>query len=176
MKKIFLFMGLLGLALLPLRAEKQDTIYVTTHDQITINTDMKTGENYFYGWGDFPSPEKEIRRMKMQVKLAHPDTMAIAHWDYLDFIHLRRVGGKDGESKDLEIGRIITPYGSSFTQDWSYTWEVDVTDFSQVLRDSAEIEYLHTGWEPDKLGWELTVRFEIITGPPSARPISISEI
>lgn len=176
MKKIILLIGILSLAAFPAKADQQDTIYVTTHDQITINTDMETGENYFTEWGKFPSPDKEIRRMKMQVTLGHPDTMAIAHWDYLDHIHLRRTGGKDGESRDLEIGRIITPYGSSFTEDWSYTWEVDVTDFSEVLRDSAEIEYLHTGWEPDKLGWELTVRFEIITGPPSARPISISEI
>ncbi|MFW5754554.1 MAG: peptide-N-glycosidase, partial [Marinilabiliaceae bacterium] len=115
MKKIFLLLGILGLVAFPAKAGQQDTIYVTTHDQITINTDMETGENFFTKWGEFPTPDKDIRRMKMQVTLGHPDTMAIAHWDYLDFIHLRRIGGKEGESKDLEIGRIITPYGSSFT-------------------------------------------------------------
>ncbi|MFW6042791.1 MAG: hypothetical protein ACOCPW_00375 [Marinilabiliaceae bacterium] len=117
MKIMFLLFGILGLVAFPAKAGQQDTIYVTTHDQITINTDMERGENFFTKWGKFPTPDKDIRRMKMQVTLGHPDTMAIAHWDYLDFIHLRSTGGKEGESKDLEIGRIITPYGSSFTED-----------------------------------------------------------
>ncbi len=71
MKKTFWLAGLLGLAVMPLRAGTQDTVYVTTHDQVTINTDMKTGKNFFTEWGEFPSPDKEIRRMKMQVTLAH---------------------------------------------------------------------------------------------------------
>ena len=93
----------------------------------------------------------------MQVTLGHPDSTAIAHWDYLDFIYLRRTGGKAGKNRDIELGRLITPYGSSFTNDWSFTWEVDVTDFASLLRDSVEVEYVQSGYEPDKLGWALTI-------------------
>lgn len=154
----------------------QDIINVTTHDHIFINTNVKTGENYFLGWGRFPGNNVDIRRIKMQVTLGHPDSAAIAHWDYLDFINLRRVGGKSGVSKDIELGRLITPYGSSFTKDWSFTWEVDVTDFAMFLRDSVEIEYVHTGYEPQKLGWSLTINFEIHLGAPIANPIALTEL
>lgn len=158
------------------KARAADTLDVTTHDHIFINTNAKEGRNSFFGWGEFPGPDKDIRRVKMQVTLGHPDSAAIAHWDYLDFIYLRRVGGKSGVSKDIELGRLITPYGSSFTRDWSFTWEVDVTDFASLLRDSVEIEYVHTGYEPEKLGWSLTINFEIQTGPAIANPVSITEL
>ncbi len=149
---------------------------VTTHQGITINTDPAEGMNYFPSWGIFPSIDEDIRQITMKVTLGHPDTMAIAHWDYLDFIYLRRKGGVNEPSRDIEIGRMLTPYGSSFKDDWQFTWEVDVTDFSMLLRDSVEIEYMHSGWEPETLGWALTVGFEIVLGPPAAKPISITEI
>jgi len=176
MKKLVLAVLAIGSWCFSFNASGQDTLNVTTHDHITINTNQKKGVNSFYEWGVFPSKPENIRRIKMQVTLGHPDSMAIAHWDYLDHIYLRRVGGTQGESKDIEIGRLITPYGSSFTKDWSYTWEVDVTDFASLLRDSVEVEYLHSGYEPEKLGWALTVNFEIHTGPAVANPISIKEL
>ena len=154
----------------------QNTLNVTTHKRVFINTDMKEGRKSFFGWGIFPGPTEDIRKIKMQVTLGHPDSAAIAHWDYLDFIYLRRTGGKSGKNRDIELGRLITPYGSSFTDDWSFTWEVDVTDFASLLRDSVEVEYVHSGYEPDKLGWALTVNFEIQTGPPVADPLSVTEL
>ena len=154
----------------------QNALNVTTHHKVFINTDMKEGKKSFVGWGTFPTPKENIRRITMQVTLAHPDSAAIAHWDYLDFINLRRTGGKTGKDHNIELGRLITPYGSSFTNDWSFTWEVDVTDFSSLLRVSVEIEYIHSGYEPDKLGWALTVNFKIQTGPAIANPLSVTEL
>ncbi|MGQ1889911.1 peptide-N-glycosidase F-related protein [Thermophagus sp. OGC60D27] len=176
MKNFLLFLLLLTVVLYPIKALSQDTINITTHDHVFIHTNVKEGTNSFLGWGKFPEQNKNIRRIKMQVTLGHPDSASIAHWDYLDFINLRRVGGKSGVSENIELGRLITPYGSSFTKDWSFTWEIDVTDFSMLLRDSVEIEYVHTGYEPEKLGWSLTVNFEILTGPVIADPISIEEL
>jgi len=169
---ILMFVASEGLAIseLPFRS------FVKTHDRVTINTDVSKGIKSFSAWGNFPSPETDIRKIIMHLTLGHPDTMAIAHWDYLDFIYLRRTGGVSGEVRDIEIGRMITPYGSSFKDDWSFAWEVDVTDFSILLRDSVEIDYMHSGYEPENLGWALTVEFEILHGPPVANPVSVTEI
>lgn len=61
---------------------------------------------------------------------------------------------------------MLTPYGSIYGKGWRWKWDVDVTDFAPFLRDSVEIEYIHTGYEAPTLGWALTIDFEIITGPP----------
>jgi len=176
MKRLSLLCILLISVLFVHKSPAQNIINVTTHKRVFINTNMQEGKKSFFGWGVFPGTKEDVRRIKMQVTLGHPDSAAIAHWDYLDFIYLRRTGGKAGTTHDIELSRLITPYGSSFTNDWSFTWEVDVTDFASLLRDSVEIEYVHSGYEPDKLGWSLTVNFEILTGPAIANPISITEL
>lgn len=176
MKKIFWSICTLALTLAISDAKAQEVTNVTTHDHITITTDVSQGTNSFIGWGTFPEENESIRRIKMQVTLGHPDSLAIAHWDYLDFINIKKTGGTSGQTRDIELGRLITPYGSSFTKDWSYTWEVDVTDFSSLLRDSVLIEFVHNGWEPEKLGWELTVNFEIQKGPEIAKQIKFTEL
>lgn len=157
-------------------SQKPEKVHVVTHNRTSINTDMTTGSKSFLSWGVFPSTGVEYRKVMMKVTLAHPDTMPIAHWDYLDFINVKRVGGVHGSGFDVELGRMLTPYGSSFTTDWAYTWEVDITDFSLLLRDSVEIEYVHTGYEPSTLGWALTVDFEITKGPAAAEAIAIDEL
>jgi hypothetical protein len=176
MKNLVLIFIVLSLCCYSFKLKAQDILNVTTHDHITITTDVSDGSNSFYGWGVFPSQKESERRIRMQVTLGHPDSIAIAHWDYLDFIYLRRAGGTSGKSEDIELGRLITPYGSSFTKDWNYTWEVDVTDFASLLHDSVEVEFVHNGWEPEKLGWSLTINFEILTGPEIAKPISIKKL
>ncbi len=150
--------------------------FITTHNRATINTDVSKGMKSFPAWGVFPSEKADIRRIVLHLTLAHPDSMPIAHWDYLDFIYIRRVGGKLADSLNMEIARMLTPYGSSFKNNWSFTWDVDVTDFSMILRDSVEIDYLHSGWEPETLGWALTLQFEVVYGKPVATPLMISEI
>ncbi len=112
----------------------------------------------------------------MHVTLAHPEDRAIAHWDYMDRIKILRTGGINGKSLDYEIGRMLTPYGSNFKEDWSFTWKVDVTDFEFFLRDSVEIAYIHSGYESPDLGWDLTINFEIDFGTPVANYISIEEM
>ena len=142
---------------------KQGTVRVRTHQGST----MVSGD-FIKGWGQFPSPKEKVRRVFMHVTLGHPDTLAIAHWDYLDFIYIRRVQGRAGKDLKLELGRMLTPYGSNFEKGWQWTWTVDVTDYASLLRDSVEIEYHHTGYEPAHLGWSLDIEFEIIYGTPVA--------
>lgn len=150
--------------------------HVITHNRITINTNSKVGEKLFKKWGVFPDHNFPIRKVIMHVTLGYPDSIPIAHWDYCDNITVRRQGGVNGAYQDYEIGRMLTPYGSSFTKGWHFEWEVDVTDFSKILRDSVEIEYRHSGYEPESVGWALTIDFEIISGPPIVTPLAITKL
>ncbi len=155
----------------------RDTIRVITHDQETVVTDPATGTKSYLRWGHFPGKEVPIRKIILHVTFGCPDSLRCADWDYLDHIILERAGGIGGERLGWEIGRMLTPYGGFFSRDWEFSWEVDVTDFSPVLRDSAEINYIHSGYEPsDDRGWKITLEFEIITGTPSLRPVSITQL
>ncbi len=178
MKELVKLLPLVGLILLcgNVFSTEPERITVRTHDNVTIHTDVSKGIKSFPEWGVFPDAQEDIRKITLFLTLAHPDTMPIAHWDYLDFIYLRRAGGKASDSLNIEIAKMITPYGSSFRNDWSFTWEVDVTDFAMLLRDSVEVDFLHTGYEPETLGWSLTLDFVFLFGPPVAVPISVSQL
>ncbi|MBP1672347.1 MAG: Peptide-N-glycosidase terminal/Peptide-N-glycosidase terminal [Bacteroidetes bacterium] len=155
----------------------QDTIRVFAHQKETIVTDPSQGVRSFKSWAKLPAPNIPIRKITMYVHFACPDSMRCADWDYSDRILLERVNGVNGSNKNWELGRVITPYGGFFAKDWHFTWEQDVTDFSLILRDSCEINYIHSGYEPnDDRGWLLSIEFEIITGTPTAKPISITQI
>ncbi len=41
--------------------------------------------------------------------------------------------------ENYELARVITPYGSMLANNWEFTTTFDITDFAQILRDSAEI-------------------------------------
>ena len=163
----FLFMGMFVSA---------QTTNIITHNKVTIVTDPSKGEKSFKEWGVFPDKSKEVRRITMKVTLAYPEDRPIAHWDYMDRIKILRKGGVKGENVNFEIGRMLTPYGSNFKEGWSYTWKTDVTDFESFLRDSVEIEYIHAGYESPDLGWDLTIDFEFLFGPPVARFISVEKM
>lgn len=154
-----------------------DTIHVITHNNETVVTDPSKGNNSYFRWGVFPDKNVPIRKITMHVNFACPDSMRCADWDYSDRISLVRQGGVNGDSLNYEIGRMLTPYGGFFSKDWHFEWEVDVTDFSLLLRDSVEINYNHSGYEPNHdRGWAITIDFEIITGMPACTPISIEKI
>ena len=149
---------------------------VLVHDKLLINTNRKKGVKSFKEWGVFPSKGKDIRRITMNLTLAYPADRAIAHWDYMDRVKILRQGGLKGKDLDIEIGRMLTPYGSNFKEGWSYTWSIDVTDFQAFLRDSVEIEYLHSGYESPDLGWDLTIDFDVVFGPPVANFITMEKM
>jgi Peptide-N-glycosidase F, C terminal len=155
----------------------QETIHVVTHNRETVVTDPSVGEKSYRRWGVFPAANMPVRKIIMHVNFGCPDTMRCADWDYSDRISIRRKGGVNGAAQDYEIGRMLTPYGGSFGKDWHFEWALDVTDFSLLLRDSVEIDYNHTGYEPNTdRGWAIRVDFEIIKGKPAYNPIAIQKI
>jgi len=152
---------------------QSDPKHVISHNRTTITTNPQKGENPYAAWAIFPAKDEQIRKIMMHVTLGTPDSLPTAHWDYKDHIKIRRTGNEEGEDLNLEIGRMLTPYGSIYSKGWDFTWSIDVTDFAMVLRDSIEIEYNHTGYEPTSVGWALTIDFEITAGPPHIIPLSI---
>lgn len=91
-----------------------------------------------------------------------PDSLHCGEWDYVDHIYL-----EIDSAQHLELARMISPYGWRFDSAWKFSWHVDVTDFSHLLRDTANIVFRHTGYENNKdRGWLVTLNFEIITGKP----------
>ena len=153
----------------------QTSTNVISHNKVTIVTNPKKGTNSFKKWAIFPSIKKEIRRITLNVTLAYPTDRTIAHWDYMDRIKILRTGGKNGKNLNYEIGRMLTPYGSNFKEGWNYRWEIDVTDFETFLRDSVEIEYIHSGYESPDRGWDLTIGFKIDFGPTIAKFIAVQK-
>lgn len=168
--------GWFSLASLIAFAEKPTIKHVISHNRTTITCNSATGSNSFRNWGVFPDEKFPVRKIVMNVTLGSPDSLLTAHWDYLDRIKMLRKGGIAGKSLDMEIGRMLTPYGSIYNKGWSWKWEVDVTDFSSFLRDSVEIEYIHTGYEDKAVGWALTIDFEIVSGPPVLFPLGITPL
>lgn len=158
---------------LPAFAQPPVVTHVITHSRATIICDPKTGENGYPAWGVFPAENYPVRKITMNLTLGSPDSLHTAHWDYLDRIILRRKDGVHGTSPGYELGRMLTPYGSIYNKGWSWKWQVDVTDFSPYLRDSVEIEYIHTGYENNTVGWALTIDFEILSGPPVFTPMGM---
>lgn len=181
-KKLFfnylvLLSGLLVLPFTLLAQNHSETLHVVTHNRETVVTDPAIGLKHHIRWGVFPDETVEIRKIIMHVKFGCPDTMRCADWDYSDRISLLRKGGINGQTMNIELGRMLTPYGGTFGKDWRFDWEVDVTDFSLLLRDSVEIDFAHSGYEPaHDRGWAVTVDFEIITGKEVRKPLSIKRI
>jgi hypothetical protein len=173
MQAAFRFSALVFLlALTSLATSAQRVTHVVTHNRTTVETNPATGFKSYPAWGVFPARGKDIRRVLLKVTFACPDGKRCADWDYLDHIRIQRTHGVEGKALHYEIGRMLTPYGGAFAKDWKFTWEVDVTDFSEILRDSVEIEYWHSGYEPaGDRGWAVTLDFEITEGRPVALPL-----
>jgi len=148
----------------------QDTLHVRSHDRATVVTDPASGVRSFPSRVQFPPPSVDLRQVLLTVTFACPDSLRCAEWDYLDHILVHPIGTSD----TLEVARMLTPYGGFYKSPWSFTWQVDVTDFSTVLRDSVEVIYVHSGYEPNNdRGWAVTLNFACITGPPAARVLAV---
>lgn len=160
---------------LAMNANSQEKVNVKTHDKDLVTTSIVDNKK----WGVFPSKNEKIRKITMKVTMGTPiqDTMRCADWDYSDPIYINRVGGVKGKDLKFEIGRMLTPYGGANPKGWEFQWEVDVTDFASILRDSVEINYTHNGGEPGHdRGWAITIDFEITKGTPILNPIKINEV
>lgn len=143
-----------------------DTILIKTHDNVIIRTNPSVGHTSYMAWASFPTSGVSIHKATLKMSFRCPPGENCGEWDYLNYIYLRRTGSVNNPSKDIELARFITPYGNGLNQSWLASWEVEITDFEGLLRDSIEIEYRHTGYEASTgRGWLLNMEFELIEGP-----------
>ncbi|WP_136468299.1 peptide-N-glycosidase F-related protein [Flagellimonas onchidii] len=173
MKHIVPFL-LLGLAI-SFKGQAQQVSHVISHNEEIIVTDPSKGSNSYKKNVEFPSKDKQIRKIKLLLTFECPDKdgMRCADWDYVDHIKVT----PKGSDTTYEVARMLTPYGGFFQKDWRFEWEVDVTDFSPILRGEAEVDYIHTGYEDNKTrGWKVTVDFEFTFGTPVAEPLAVHKI
>ncbi len=169
--KSFYLLVICCLAATPLFAQRTDTLHIIPHNKTLMVTDPSRGVNESLKWAVFPSKSTPYRKITAHITLQCPDGMKCGAWDYIDAVILRRTGSVHGEDKKQELVRILTPYGGWFDNKWRFTWRQDVTDWGVALRDSVEIEYQHTGYEANTVGWLATVDFEVITGTPVMEPL-----
>lgn len=152
----------------------------TTHTRIlykTVVTDPSKGMREYSQHVVFPSANKPVRKITLYVTLSCPDSMRCADWDYSDQIILKRKDRSADTTANYTIAHFLTPYGGAFSRTWSFRWEVDVTDFSLLLRDSAEISYVHSGYEENKdRGWKIELDFCFIGGTPAAEALAIHKV
>ncbi|MCU0433432.1 MAG: T9SS type A sorting domain-containing protein [Bacteroidia bacterium] len=155
-----------------LQAAPGDTTHVTTHNQMLVVTNPNTGSNEYPVWAVFPAQSMNYRKVLVSLQMRCPTNQNCGEWDYIDRVMMRRKGGVNQPSLDLELVRFITPYGNTFTGTWRFGWEIDITDFAMLLHDSVEIGYQHTGYETNVgRGWIVTLDFQLVEGTPVLPPL-----
>jgi hypothetical protein len=154
-----------------------EPVHVVSHDNVLMVTDPSTGTNSESRWATFPAESTEYREVTLWITYACPDSLHCGEWDYIDRVKLRRIGGEDSEDHDLELARMISPYGWRFGDDWHFSWHVDVSDFGFLLHDSVEVEFVHTGYESNEdRGWLVTLDFAINEGPSPRRCVGMDTL
>lgn len=154
-----------------------DIVHVVSHDKTLVQTDPSTGSNSYAKWTQFPATGESYRKVTLWITYACPDGLHCGEWDYIDQVMLKRSGRANDPSVNIELARMISPYGWRFEPDWQFTWHSDVTDFALLLHDSVEIEFVHTGYESNTdRGWLITLDFEIQLGPPPTRCLGMDTL
>jgi len=153
------------------------TLHIISHNDVKVITDPSRGVNPYRSWTVFPSRHTQYRRAELSVTYRCPDSLHCGEWDYIDNIFLRRIGGVGKPATDIEIARLISPYGWRFTPTWKFTWKVDVTDFAFLLHDSVEVEFSHGGYETNTdRGWLITLDFALSPGPPAVECLGYQKL
>ncbi|MEZ5173612.1 MAG: hypothetical protein R2850_08925 [Bacteroidia bacterium] len=99
-----------------------DTLVVQPFEDAIIRTNPGAGNAFYPMWAEFPAQGTQFRKAWISMNYKCPPGENCGEWDYLDYIFLRRKGGVNAESENLEIARFITPYGSAFNSSWSADW------------------------------------------------------
>ena len=176
MKKIIVLLSVLWFGILQASAITGDTLRVISHNDTLVVTNPSAGVNPYTVWAVFPPDSVKYRKVVLHLNYRCPPGMNCGAWDYIDNVFLRRLGGVNGDTANIEITRFITPYGGGFSSTWHAEWHMDVTDYAAMLHDSVEVEYRHTGYETNTVGWMVTVAFDFIEGTPVAEPVKLRQM
>ncbi len=145
-------------------AQPADTLYVTTF------------QNEYINWADdhiqtfvFPDEDRTYSKVTLYYTLGCPGYPGDCDpWDRLGFLRVLQ------EDEEIEIARIITPYDITGNGGpGECTWEIDVTAYQTVLRDSVTLSLYISTWIGGNEGWLVTTTFEFIARPHLLVPYQI---
>ena len=142
---------------------------VVTKDTTIIKT---FNQQYFDGYNQermkvfvFPKLEQKYEKIIMHYALECPNAGCDEYDRLVSVNTVHRLPGNRMET--YEIARIITPGGKSCK------WDIDVTDYSSLLRDSVELYHYVSAQNYEGKGLVATITFEFIKGNPEMEAYKI---
>ncbi|HEY1045884.1 MAG TPA: peptide-N-glycosidase F-related protein [Bacteroidia bacterium] len=150
-----------------------DTTKITSHNKVIIKTNPNVGVTEYPQKVEFPAKTESYRKIYMYLEFGCAPGLKCGEWDYTNHVYLVK------DSIRYEISRFITPYGFYWnsSMNWKHGWYYDLTDFSYLLHDSAEIVYQHSGYEGNTdRGWTVTMDYYFVKGEPARKPIGFDRI
>lgn len=170
MKRFYFFVVLcfyLGSA----SAGNGDTTFVQAHNDKWLDW-----YNNFDTTISFPDGSKSYRNVYMTFTLGKyqcpGNPQYCGDWDYTVQTFLMT---KTGDT--VELGRLITPYANASYPRTPWSWKqryvFDVTDYYPLLKDSATVRILYSGYSG---GFTANVRFAFVEGTPVRNVLGIKPL
>lgn len=119
--------------------------------QATFTTQTDLIPLHFFGWGldedscfsvRFPETTEQYGRALLGYTMCGWN-QGPSDWDMTTMIKI-----EDKESGEwYEFTRCITPYGGSFSKDWSKTFFIDITEFLPLMKGDTRFRIFYCGWD-----------------------------
>ncbi|PZF74265.1 T9SS type A sorting domain-containing protein [Taibaiella soli] len=120
----------------------------------------------------FPSDTISYRKIYMIYTLGEtscPSGDQYCHqWDYTVQNYIMTPAGDT-----LELGRMITPYATTYPLTWTHRYIYDVTDYYPVLKDSATVRMFYSGYS---WGFTANIKFAFIEGTPERNVLGVDKL
>lgn len=142
----------------------------TSYQKIIMKFTLGCGQPQCSGWDYTVNAELGKKSGTLDSSIASIDT--VAHdttWNYTDHVDF------------IEIGRLITPYGTymappysnGFNGSWTQPYYYDVTDYAAFFKDSVNVRVHYDGWTD---AFSANVQFIFIEGPPTRNVESVRQV
>ena len=171
MKKLYFLLFCFVLFQINCKATVGDTTLVQAHSDIWLNY-----YNNFDTTVNFPDGSKSYRKIYMVFTLGKyvcpGNPQYCGDWDYTIQTFLMP---KTGDT--VELGRLISPYANSGNASTPASWKkryiYDVTDYYPLLKDSATVRILYSGYSG---GFTANVKFIFVEGTPMRNVLRVDKI
>ncbi len=170
MKNLYLSVIFLIASVITVNANPGDTTWVQAHSGLQLNY-----YNNFDTAVLFPSGNVTYRKIIMVFTLGKYQCPAgsqyCGDWDYTiqNFLMTK--------TDTFELARLITPYANASYPRTPWTWQqryyFDVTDYYPVLKDSAKMRLLYSGYSG---GFTADIKFAFIEGTPPRNVLGVKKL
>ena len=116
---------------------------------------------------------KTYRKILLKYTLGCPSG-GCSDWDYTTKIELlKRDNPSDSTFQNIELVRLMTPYGGNYGATWKNEHWFEITDFVELLRDSVQIRAFYDGYSD---GYTVKLDFYFIEGTPVREVLDLQSI